>query len=359
MPDCIVVGGGVIGLLTARELHKRDVDVLLVERGELGGESSWAGGGIVSPLYPWLYSNAVNELAEASKSIYPDLIKELFDETGIDSELIQSGLLVVADEDNSQALNWSAEWSVDLSEVNRDEMEKIEPELNSAFNKGLWMPDVMQVRNPKLISALKRSFDVSGIPYRDRSTVDEIIIHNNEVSGVQIGDEKILAGKVVLATGAWSSDLAYKTLDIEPIKGQMIMYRGSPDMVKRIVLSGGHYVIPRADGKILAGSTLEKKGFDKSLSEDAMSELNQAAIELVPVLEKMSIERHWAGLRPGTQYGIPYICEHDAIANLFINAGHYRNGIVLGPASAKMMAELVTGKEQLVENSLYKMEALH
>lgn len=360
MPDCIVVGGGIIGLLTARELFKRDVDVLLVERGALGGESSWAGGGIISPLYPWLYHDCVNALAQISKSVYTGLVDELKSESGINCELIQSGLLIAGAQENRQAVEWAQKWSEPTIVVdNFSDMKQIEPELDVSLSDGIWMPDIKQVRNPKMLAALKSSFDHGGIPYRENTPVDEMLIKDGRVAGVKIGNEEILSDKVIIASGAWSSKLVDDAISVEPVKGQMIMYKGNPGLVKRIVLFGGHYIIPRADGRILAGSTLEKKGFDKSISEDAMQELHQAATGIIPALESIPVERQWSGLRPGTEHGIPYICEHDEIKGLFINSGHFRNGIVLGPASALLIADLVCDSAPLLDKSPYVIGALH
>jgi len=193
----------------------------------------------------------------------------------------------------------------------------------------------------------------------ENTSVDKILMKNNCVSGVQVEDRQILAEKIVVASGAWSASLLDDDVAIEPVKGQMIMYQGAPDSVRRIVLSQGHYIIPRADGRILAGSTIEKKGFDKTISKDAMKELHEAAIDLIPALKSMGIERQWAGLRPGTQHGIPYVCEHEKTKGLFINSGHFRNGIVLGPASAALMTDLLLGKEALIDKTPYMMGTSH
>jgi len=359
MPECIVVGGGVIGLLTARELFRQGIDVMLIERGPLGGESSWAGGGIISPLYPWLYHDAVNALAQISKVLYPQLVNELEAETGADCELIQSGLLIAGDEEAEQVIEWSEKWPTRLSIIDDDQVKVIEPEVASSILKGIWIPEVMQIRNPKFVAALKMCFDISGIRYLENSPVEELMVEHGKVRGVSVANRQIAADKVIIASGAWSSGLLNEPIDIEPVKGQMIMYRGAPGKLHRIVLSQGHYIIPRADGRILAGSTIEKIGFDKSISDDALQELHAAAASIVPALKEMPIERQWAGLRPGTQHGIPYICQHDAIDGLFINSGHYRNGIVLGPASAVLMAELVMGKQASIDAGAYTMGALH
>ena len=360
MPDCIVVGGGAIGLLTARQLFLEGVDVLLLEKGPLGGESSWAGGGIISPLYPWRYGDAVNLLAERSKKIYPVLAKKLFDETGNDCELICSGLFTVSDNQKS-IIDWANKWSVDASFINDiEKIHAIEKSVGDSVDQGIWMPDIMQIRNPKLVAALKASFDYLSIPYQEQAEVAEIIIKNNKACGVRTHEKAYFADKVIIASGAWSAQFsATESVNVIPVKGQMIMYKGEPDLVKRIILSEGHYIIPRQDGRILAGSTLEKIGFDKTISSSAYDELHQAAVELVPLLASLPVERQWAGLRPGTEKGIPYVCQHDEIEGLYVHAGHFRNGIVLGAASAELMTDIVLARNPWCDVRPYTMSAPH
>ena len=362
MPECIVIGGGVIGMMTARALHLSGVKVLLLERGTLGGESSWAGGGIISPLYPWRYQDSVNRLAQHSKTLYPDLVAQLQDESKLDCELIKSGLLVVDRNEKEQALSWAEQWSENVQFVaDRQTVLSIESVLSDEIEQALWMPDVMQVRNPKIIKALRSSFDRLGIAYREHASVQDIVVQSGQVSGVRVGDEMLGADSVIVAGGAWSAGLIddVQHVDVEPVKGQMIMFKGEPDLVKRIVLSEGHYIIPRRDGRVLAGSTLEKTGFDKTTSDNALETLRKTASALVPVLESLPVERQWAGLRPGTENGVPYVCAIDDVEGLFLHAGHYRNGIVLGPASVQLMTELVQGKDTFCDASAYGVVASH
>ena len=362
MPDCIIVGGGVIGLLTARELHRSGLDVLIVERGKLGGESTWAGGGIVSPLYPWRYDDAVNVLAEKSKRIYPELCAVLLEETGVDCELQHSGLLITHDEELQQAQRWAEQYGVSLQHITTARsLQEIEPQINPRFDRGIWLADVDQVRNPKLVEALRKSCDVDGISYREHSEVQQLLIETGRVRGIQIDGSNIMADRVVIASGAWSARVCAEVADIDvaPVKGQMIMLKTEAGLLDTIVMSQGHYVIPRRDGYVLTGSTLERTGFDKTLSSQARDELLQYASELVPCLTDYAIERHWSGLRPGTSKGIPYVCEHDEIANLYIHAGHYRNGIVLGAASARLMAEIILQKTLSCHADAYKMTSPH
>ena len=362
MPDCIIVGGGAIGLLTARQLFLEGMDVLLLEKGPLGGESSWAGGGIVSPLYPWRYDDSVNVLAERSKKIYPELTKTLLGESGNDCEYINSGLFTVINEGSEDIIDWAETWSVDASFIDDvATIREIESAVGDVVDKGIWMPDIMQIRNPKLVKALKASFDFLSIPYHEHTEVEEIIVEKGRVSGVRTNQQTFFADKIIIASGAWSAQFSVtqSSVDVLPVKGQMIMYKGEPDLVKRIILCEGHYVIPRKDGRILAGSTLEKIGFDKTTSSSALDELHQAAVELIPLLSDLEIERQWAGLRPGTKKGIPYICRHDDVEGLYVHAGHFRNGIVLGAASAELMVDIILDREPWCDVSPYTMRAAH
>ncbi len=357
-----MIGGGVIGLLTARSLHHAGLDVLLVERGSLGGESSWAGGGIISPLYPWRYSDAVNQLAEQSKTLYPGLAAELQAESGIDCELLSSGMLYTDIEELEVARAWAQKWDQRLELVtDRQTLQDIEPALHPDIERAIWMPDIRQIRNPKLVQALRGSLQTRGLRCIEHTEVQDILCSGGKVTGVRTAERDLLAGRVIVASGAWSARVmqGLGDINIEPVKGQMLMFRGEPDRVRTMVLSQGHYIIPRRDGRVLAGSTLEKTGFEKQITDEATETLSADAAALVPLLAELPIERQWAGLRPGTLNGIPYICTHDEIEGLYVHAGHYRNGIVLGPASAQLLTEIVLGKKTFCDASDYSMSAAH
>ena len=362
MPETIVVGGGVIGLMTARALHQSGHKVLLIERGSLGGESSWAGGGIISPLYPWRYSEAVNVLAQRSKAVYAELAETLKDESGIDCELQTSGLLITDTDELEQSLLWAKQYAEKLELVSGGQaLRKIEPALSKSIDEALWLPNIRQIRNPKLLKALRLSFERLSIPFREHTTVDELRIDDGRIIAVRTEDGDITADNVVIAGGAWSAGLIedIHAVKVEPVKGQMVMFKGDVGKVKRIVMSTGHYIIPRSDGHVLAGSTLEKTGFDKSVSDEALLKLREDAVSLIPELANMPIERQWAGLRPGTTNGVPYVCPIETVKGLYLNAGHYRNGIVLGPASVQLLVEQITGQQPFCDVSPFALTATH
>ncbi|MDD3517458.1 MAG: glycine oxidase ThiO [Chromatiales bacterium] len=356
MTDCIVVGGGIIGMLTARMLHERGVDVTLVERGEVGRESSWAGGGILSPLYPWRYPEAITRLARMTQETYPAVAQALLDETGVDAEWLQSGLLILDQDERDTAVAWAAVEHQPIQLLKGDGLRAIEPALAPTHTTGLWMPEVAQIRNPRLLKALHRSLQLRGIAIREHTDVTSIRRENGRAAGVETPAGPILAERVIVAGGAWSGPLFPMqggALPVAPVRGQMILFRAEPGVVQRVTLWRERYVIPRKDGRVLAGSTLEYVGFEKNATDEAVESLRQAAFEVIPALERFPVEQHWAGLRPGSPDGIPYIGAHPTIPGLFINAGHFRNGLVMSLASAQLGTELVLGETPCLDPAPY------
>ena len=357
MSDIVIVGGGIIGMLTARELSLAGMKVTIVEQGKAGHEASWAGGGIISPLYPWRYSDAVSALAKWGQAFYPELIEDIYSETGLDAELIQSGLLMLDDEQETASV-WADKWQSNMQLVDNKELYEIEPELSQSLHtdqKAIWMPDVRQVRNPRLVKATKKYLLKQGIKFLEETKVTGLVIEQGKVKGVTTTSNDILADKVLVAGGAWSSNLLKNhNISVKPVKGQMILFKAKPNQIKRIVLSKDRYVIPRKDGRVLVGSTLEHTGFEKSTTIEAREELMQEAFRITPCLTGAEVEHHWAGLRPGSTDCTPYICGVQDVEGLYLNAGHYRNGVVLGPASARLMADIILQREAIFDVKHYQ-----
>jgi len=354
--DCIIIGAGLIGMLTARELRAAGLRVRLVERGRSGGEASWAGGGILSPLYPWRYPDAVNALARWGQQHYPQLLTEIHAASGIDPEWQDSGLLILDAAEDERVWPWAERFGVRIERVAAGQLRDLEPALGVSVPQAWWLPGIGQVRNPRLVKSLRGALEGWGVDFREHQGVTGFGVIGNRVEGIWTESGFLSAAHIVLAGGAWSGELLRSVglrLPVEPVRGQMLLFRGTPGQVRHIVLDQGRYVIPRRDGRVLVGSTLEHVGFDKSTTAAARDELQAVALRLVPALADCELEHHWAGLRPGTPAGVPCIARHPTITNLYINTGHYRNGVVLGPASARLLADILLGRPPELDPQLY------
>lgn len=358
--DCLVVGGGLIGMLTARELAREGWRVRILERGEAGAESSWAGGGILSPLYPWRAPEPVTRLAIWSQRHYRALAEQLHAESGIDPEWYDTGMLLLDSGEGNRARYWGRDHGVRVELPDAERVAELEPALGARPRDAVWMPEVANIRNPRLVRALRGSLAHLGVPLHEQTPVTGWLRSEGRIEGVETERGRFEAGCVILAGGAWSGDLLAGTgigAEIRPVRGQMVVFRMSPGRVRRVLLRHDHYIIPRRDGHVLAGSTLEEAGFDKTTTEEAGRQLVRMATDLVPALGNAPVERHWAGLRPGSPEGVPLIGPHPELAGLYLNTGHYRNGVVMGPASARLLTDLLMGWPTRLEPTAYRPTA--
>ncbi|WP_303907634.1 glycine oxidase ThiO [Thiohalomonas denitrificans] len=357
MPDVLIIGGGLIGLLSARELAQSGEQVTIVERGTTGRESSWAGGGILSPLYPWRYPEPVTALAHWGQVHYEEICRELSDRTGINPQWTRNGLLMVdvAEAECSRASAWALRYGYRMESLDRAGLKTCEPELGRG-ESGLWMPDVAQVRNPRLLQALRADLEKRGVAFEEQCEVQGFVSAAGRITGVRTDAGIRRATRVVVAGGAWTGRLLESTglsLPVEPILGQMVLFNGPPDLLHRIVLSGERYLIPRRDGRVLVGSTLERTGFEKVTTKVALEELKAAAFGILPRLREVPVETQWAGLRPGSPTGVPFIGEHAKIRGLYVNAGQFRNGVVMGLASARLLSDLMLHRKPIIDPAPY------
>lgn len=327
-PSITIIGAGAVGCLTALEFAKKDWHVTLVDRGVLGGEASWAGGGILFPLLPWKYKDAVNELAFAGAALYPALCAELLDATGIDPEYSQCGMRVIPEFD-SQALAWCKARDVP-AEVQGD---------------SLLLPQVAQVRNPRLLAALKARLIQLGVVLHEQTELLPLDQTDSRIeSWLGRKGQRFSSDVFVITAGAWSALLLGKyaaQVPVKPMRGQMLLYKLAKPAFNEILYCEDFYLIPRRDGHVLAGSTVEDVGFNKSVSAVVKEDLIRKAGALLPSLLSEPVQKHWSGLRPGSPDNVPIIEVHQTFDNLYLNTGHFRYGVTMAPAAVKKLLKVL------------------
>ncbi len=351
LSDFLIIGAGAVGLASALELTRRGAQVTLLDRSRAGGESTWAGGGILSPLLPWQYGDAVNALSEYSRALFPDWCARQEALSGLDAEYRVSGMLVLPPFSQVDALTWCSQhdWRCEAGDST-----KFLP--TSEAQDALWLPDVAQVRNPRLVHVLRGAAIAAGVRIVESAEVTGLVAEHGRISRVNTSKGEFSAAGVVVAAGAWSGTLpgldALAT-QVFPVRGQMLLFKLPPESLRTIVLQNGCYLIPRMDGHVLAGSTLERSGFDKSTTEAAKHDLLAFAAGILPALSELVLSRHWSGLRPGSPDNVPTISPYPGYDNLFINSGHFRYGVTMAPGSAMLLADLIEGKHPAIPAAPY------
>ena len=354
----LVVGGGVSGLSSALALLQRGRRVTVLERGTVGGESSWAGGGILSPLLPWDYDEALASLALRSMAAYAGWVADIEAISGRDAEFWRCGMLALDITAPDRALAWCAAHGMAAQRGGETRLPALPPQIGGSHS--VWLPDVAQVRNPRLVAALRAAVEQLGGTIHELCAATGVLTQGGRVTAVQTAADTFPADTVVLATGAWAglglAGLAAAP-QIRPIRGQMLLFKLEPGVLDTIVYRNGLYLIPRRDGHALVGSTLEDAGFDKSTDAATRQRLHDEAAELLPALAAIQPVQHWAGLRPGSPDNIPIIDRHPDFDNVFVNTGHYRYGVTLAPASAELLADVMEGKTPALDPTPYRWQA--
>lgn len=371
--DVVVLGGGVIGLSVARELGRRGARVVLLEReATAGAEASWAAAGMLAPQVEADAADAFFAFAAASRDAYPNFARELESESGINIELDLTGTLYLAfnaedEEECARRYDWQTRAGLQVERLTASEVRALEPQVSARVRSALRFPLDGQVENRRLAVALVRACEGRGVRVITETEVTSIKVEDGRATGVETSRGTVrAAGAIVVACGAWSSLLPLLRRGnvssnqrglqrdeqrgsdaacprIEPVRGQMLCFAPrTPPLVRHVVYSPRGYIVPRRDGRLLAGTTTEHAGFDKSLTVAGRQTITTYAREIAPAVDELSLTDAWAGLRPHAADDWPVIgaCGDDA-PNLFYATGHYRNGILLAPQTGALVAEMI------------------
>lgn len=330
--DVIIAGGGIIGLSLSLSLRKRGLSVLIIERGEPGREASHAAAGMLADFSAEL-PPALLPLATASAKMYPEFVHELQDESGVRVDLRDQGTMLLGWQEH---LEHHAK--PDLEILPPESVAKLEPGLKkengTVFLRKERSVDPRLLTNAALLAAKHREVDiVSG------NAVEEVLISAGRVAGVIAGKTTYNAPVVVNCAGAWSANIGHPALPVHPVKGHMLALIGAP-WLHHVIRTPIVYLVPRTDGRVVIGSTLEDVGYDKRVEIDRIQRLRDLAMELVPSLSKAKLHEAWTGLRPATSDGLP-ILGPGANKGYFVATGHFRDGILLTPVTAQLMAQVI------------------
>jgi glycine oxidase len=340
--EAIIVGAGIIGLSLAIELRKRGLRVLLVEKGQPGREASWAAGGMLVSAGPET-PPALRPLATASARMYPEFVHELEDESRLKIDLRSEGTLF-----------WepAADAQFRAAHPLPGPLAELEPNLAVTGDSFLFFNE--QSVDPRdLVAAAVAAARHRGVDFSSGDHVLGVEVNKGKASGVRTNKTSFAGSVVVNCAGAWAGQIEPHVFPARPVKGQMLcVVMPEKNLLRRVIRTPDVYLIPRSDGRLLIGATVEEAGFDKQVVPETLQKLRQAALELVPRLADARILEGWAGLRPGTPDALP-ILGATATPGYFVATGHFRDGILLAPITAALMTSVITGAQPTLDLSAF------
>lgn len=353
--DVVIVGGGVIGCSVAYYLSAAGVRCCVVEKGNIGGEASRAAAGLLAPQSESIHNQDLRMMGRESLRMFPMLSRELLDSTGIDVELVQSGILkLAADSTEADALICKMGATeiapMMVSWLDSDELNRVEPCLSNLMHGALLSSEECHINGFKLTHALARASVGQGAQILQGSEVTGFLYYNGRIGGVRTSSGDIESTHVVMANGAWSGGLASLLgleLPVRPVRGQILALQPATSDIplRHCIYSSSMYLVPKRDGSIWVGATVEEAGFQQQVTVEGVSRLLQKGVQMMPGLRQASFQRAWVGLRPGSPDDMPILGPIGNIEGLVLATGHFRGGILLSPITGKLIADYIVRGE--------------
>jgi glycine oxidase len=360
--SAIIIGGGIIGCSIAWELLRSGVRCTLIDKGPLNKEASTAAAGMLGAQVETHEPGAFYELCRLSQRLYRDWTDEVLQVSGISPQYIEGGILRAAlTLEDEQELQSRLSWIQDAEWLSAAEMLQLEPEISPLLRGGLRFDKDHQVHPVRLAQALQAGLSRLGCNFLEQLPVLHLIEQNGRIEGVRTAEGEWFADHIIICAGAWSSALTEPLglkLPLFPVKGQCISVRMDKPPIRQTVFTKGCYIVPKMDGSMFIGATQEEAGFDKKTAVSAVSELFARAVQLLPVLAKAEFVNTWAGLRPGTRDGLPFMGISSQAPGLIMASGHYRNGILLAPATGRLIKQLVLGEQPDIDLAPFSPDRL-
>ena len=365
--DVAIIGGGVIGSSIAFELAAEKLNVVLLDREEPGRGASWAAAGMLSPGPDSPDALPLVPLAKESLGLYRKFVSAIEEASGLHTHFSSDGALQLfpcpqGEAERDKMVAELRALDIAIEPVSFGHARGMENAIGPAARAAAWLPEEATVEPRLLMDALLAALRHHEVEIRSGCHVTSLLHHGSRCTGLVAGGEEITANLVVLAAGCYSSTLAGENLvendwlsrcaPTRPVRGQMLALHSDQVNLRRVLRSERGYLVPRLGGRIVAGSTLEEVGFDKRVTAAGMRKILDAAIELAPNLAGAEIVETWAGLRPATPDNLPILGPAD-IENLFIATGHYRNGILLAPVTAKLARDWILTKSMAAGAAIF------
>ncbi|WP_255298584.1 glycine oxidase ThiO [Brevibacillus dissolubilis] len=352
--DFLIIGGGVIGLSLAYELGRRGAKVTLLEQGEWGGQASSAAAGMLAPLKEYKEPGANLDLGMKSLQMYPEWVRELRELSGVDPQLAMRGVMTIA-MDESEAKMWhdKYQWQkaagYPVEWVGQEDLRKLEPALNPDTLGAIYSPTEGDVNNVLLLQALLLACQKIGVQLIQGAVATKLLTGHNEtkIRGVETTQGKLYAEQTIITAGAWAGVIAGwlgLTVPIFPVRGQIAAVSAGSLELRHVIFGAQGYLVPKQDNRIVIGATEDQAGFRREVSMAGLASVLTSVLPYVPSIGEATFLRAWAGLRPGTVDGLPMLGPIGDYEGLAMASGHYRNGILLSPVTARTMADwLLTG----------------